>query len=560
MDIVPDKEEQSSNVIVSEGPEKKGQIHETAIQDDDIVSGHNGKSMYDAVEDDNLKRQLKNRHIAMISIGGVIGTGLFVGTATSYQNGGPLGLWLGYSIMGSIVFGVMVTLGEMIAHLPISGGHIMLARRFVSPEMSFTIGWLYWYNWTIVLPAELSAAAVLIGYWDTAVNNAVWITIFLVVVIGINLGGARAYGEAEFWFASIKVITIVGLIIMGIVLTAGGGPHEGAIGFRYWHNPGAFTQFEGISGHLGQFLGFWAVLIQAAFSYIGTEITAIAAGEAKNPKRNLPRAIKSVYIRIIVFYILGTFIIGLICDPTSPDLTLSAATGAKSPWVIAINQAGIGSLPSVVNAAFLTSACSAASSDLYTSSRALYGLALTGNAPRILTRTNRWGLPYLCIFVGFLFSLLSYMNAGASTAGTVFGWFVNMTSVCGLLTWQGIIFIYLRFRKGAKVQGIDRKARFPFLAPLQPWLSYYAFFMLWLILITNSWEVFLKGKWDTAQFITSYLPIVLYWIFFIGYKVIMRTKFIRYDEMDFETGSRAGIEEPEDPPKNVLEKIWRKIV
>ncbi|KAG6831277.1 hypothetical protein H0H92_011787 [Tricholoma furcatifolium] len=279
-----------------------------------------------------LVRQLKNRHIAMISIGGVIGTGLL----------------LGYVVMGTICYSVMISLGEMVAYLPISGGHIKLAERFVDPALSFAMGWNYWYNWTVILPAELSAAAVLIGYWSD-INPAVWITITMIITITINMFGAGVYGEAEFIFASIKVITIVGLIILGIVLDLGGGPNHDRIGFRYWKNPGAFAQFFGIPGAKGRFLAWWAVMTQAAFSFIGTEIVAIAAGEARNPRRNLPRAIKRVYIRIVLFYIGGTAVIGLLVPHTAEGLNLSGGTAASSPFVIAIQNAGIRTLPSMAS-------------------------------------------------------------------------------------------------------------------------------------------------------------------------------------------------------------------
>ncbi|KAJ8084955.1 hypothetical protein PM082_003732 [Marasmius tenuissimus] len=232
-----------------------------------------------------LARELKNRHVAMISIGGVIGTGLFLGTATSLRDGGPIGLLLGYIAVGSVCWSVMVSLGEMISYLPVPGGHIKLAERFVDPALSFAMGWNYWYSYTIGVSTELSAAAVLIDYWTGDDKlNALWISICLVVVIGINVLGAGAYGEAEFIFASIKVITIVGLIILGIVLDLGGGPSHDRIGFRYWKDPGPFAQFNGIEGTKGQFLGWWAVMSQAAFSFLGSEIVAIAAGEAKNPR------------------------------------------------------------------------------------------------------------------------------------------------------------------------------------------------------------------------------------------------------------------------------------
>ena len=198
---------------------------------------------------------------------------------------------------------------------------------------------------------------------------------------------SAAYGEAEFIFSSIKVITISGLIVLGIVLDLGGGPTHDRIGFRYWKNPGPFNQFDRIGGSKGQFLAWWAVMTQAAFSYVGTEVVAIAGGEVRNPRRNIPKAcvlrhfelaftnglrsIRRVYIRILLFYIGGVTTIGLLVPYTNPDLNLKENTAAKSPFVIAIKTVGIKGLPSVINAAFLTSACSAASSDIYSCSRAL---------------------------------------------------------------------------------------------------------------------------------------------------------------------------------------------
>ncbi|KAL8290295.1 hypothetical protein RQP46_003234 [Phenoliferia psychrophenolica] len=524
-----------------------------------------------------LQRQLKSRHIQMISIGGVIGTGLFLGTANALRHGGPAGLLLGYAVMGSITYAVMVSLGEMVAHLPIPGGHISLASRFVDPAFGFTLGWNYWYNWTIVLPAELNAAAVLIGYWNSTVNPSAWIAICLVVAVAINFGGTRAYGE--FWFAIIKVLTIVGLIILGIIIDAtprfstpdAAGNHH-ALGFKFWREPGPFVQYLGIQGTTGRFLGFWAVLIQAAFSYIGTEIVAIAAGEAKNPKKNLPKAIKRVYIRILLFYILGTFIIGLLVASDDTRLKLGSHTATSSPFVIAINNAGIKSLPGIINACLLTSAWSAASSDLYTSSRALYGLAVNGNAPRIFARVNSWGLPYMAVAVGTAFSLLSFMSAAGSggypTPGDVFGFFANMTSVCGLISWACICYTFIRFHQGAKAQGIDRRS-FAYRGPLQPFLAYYGLIFSCIVLFFNGWSVFVTkdgkyvqpgndGGFDHATFWTSYIPIILFPLTYLANRFYTRAPWVTHEEMDFYSGSRDTEEEenPEKGPQNIIQKIW----
>ncbi|KAJ6567180.1 amino acid permease [Mycena vulgaris] len=547
-----------------------------------------------------LVRQLKNRHIAMISIGGVIGTGLFLGTANALRHGGPIGLLLGYFAVGTITYSVMISLGEMVAYLPIPGGHIKLAERFVDPAFSFTMGWNYWYNWIIVLPAELSAASVLINFWNTSVNNAVWITIIMVVVIAINLCGAGVYGEAEFIFASIKVITITGLIILGIeALTMTGRVYSRLIsgftnsmyrlGFRFWKHPGPFVQYNGIPGIKGQFLGWWAVMTQAAFSYIGTEIVAIAAGEAKNPRRNLPKAIKRVYIRILLFYmgkhpyipvhsyltcyrtsvggviIIGSkhchyfrlsadfwaIIIGLLVPSNDDGLKLGSGTAAASPFVIAIKRSGIKSLPSIINACLLTSAWSAGSSDLYTSSRALYGLAAAGNAPRIFLKTLSNGLPIVSILFCSLFSCLAYMGV-TSGSGKVFGWFSNMTSI-GYS--RGICVTYIRFYKGMQAQGYDRK-HLPFASPLQPYACLF-----------SGWATFLKGGWVAADFVTNYLPFAMFPVmYFIAKLYYWRrgTPFAwkSYKELDFVTDI-AEIEADtydDPPPRNKFEAFWAWLV
>ncbi|KIJ21581.1 amino acid-polyamine-Organocation superfamily protein [Paxillus involutus ATCC 200175] len=507
-------------------------------------------------EPGKLHRQLKNRHIAMISIGGVIGTGLFVGTANSLAWGGPVGLLLGYIMMGTIVLSVMVSLGEMIAYLPVPGGHIKLAERFVDPAMSFAMGWNYWYNWTIVAPAELSAAAILLDYWHPNVNNAVFVMMCIIVVVTINMLGAGAYGETEFVFASIKVLTITGLIILGVIIDLGGGPDHDRIGFRYWINPGPFVQYKNIAGAKGRFLGWWAVLSNAAFSFIGTEIVAIAAGEAKNPRRNLPKAIRRVYIRILLFYILGTTVIGLLVPSNNQQLVIESGTAA-SPFVIAIQKAGIKSLPSIINACLLTSAWSAASSDLYTSSRALYGLAISGNAPRIFVKTSKSGLPYVAVIFCALFTLLAFM-AVSTGAGKVFQWFANMTSVAGLMTWFGIALTYIRFHKGLKAQGFDRKT-LPYYTRFQPFAAWYALIATFIICLFSGWSVFLKDEWDTPTFVTTYLPFVMYPILYVGARLYYRIPPVKPHEMDFVSDiAQIEADEVDDPPpKNKLEAFWR---
>ncbi|KAF3393423.1 Dicarboxylic amino acid permease [Talaromyces pinophilus] len=514
------------------------------------------------VADHALQRKLKPRHMQMITIGGVIGTGLFLGTGSNLENGGPAGLLISYCIMASLLFSVMVALGEMVSQFPIPGGQFALADRFVSRELGFAMGVLYWYNYIIVLPAEISAAAVLVSYWTPAgdvsstctvgiCNNALWVALMLLIVWAVNAAGTRFFGEMEFWFCSIKVITIIGLIITGIIITAGGGPNHEPIGFRYWNETGGFVQYEGIGGAKGRFLGFFSVLIQAAFAFIGTEITAIASAETANPRKNVPRAIKGVWIRLVLFYVCSAFMVGLLVSPTDPSLDLSS-TAAKSPFVIAIKNAGIPALPSIINAAILTSAWSSGCADLFVSSRTLYGLAARGHAPKIFLKTRKDGLPWVSVIFCGAFSLLSFMAASKGQAGTVFGYFSNMTAICGMISWTCILWTSLRWHKGLKVHGIDRKA-LAYTAPLQPYLSYYGMFVCIMVMIFGGFGSFIH-TFNTSSFITTYFPIPFFAVLFFAYKFWNKSKMINYADMDFVTGSSMDI--PEEPTPQTL---WKKI-
>lgn len=366
--------------------------------------------------------------------------------------------------------------------------------------------------------------------------------------------------------------------ILGIVLDLGGGPDHDRIGFRYWRNPGPLVQFLGIAGSKGRFLGWWKVMTQAAFSFIGTEIVAIAAGEAKNPRRNIPKAIKRVYIRILLFYISGTFIIGLLVPSNDPNLS-RGGTAAGSPFVIAIRRAGIKGLPSVINAALLTSAWSAASSDLYTSSRALYGLAIAGNAPRVFAFTTKRGLPLAAIALGIAISFISFMSV-TTGSNRVFQWFVNMCSVAGLMTWFGICVTYIRFHKGLVNQGFDRST-LPFASKLNPYAAWWGAIACPFICFVrhpflvnfrsalihvkfqfSGFDVFIRGNWSTATFVTNYLPFILFPILYIGSRIWYRCTPVAPVDMDFITGIKeveaASYDEP--PPKNTVEKFWAWLV
>ena len=245
---------------------------------------------------------------------------------------------------------------------------------------------------------EISAASLVIQYWDGAknINVAAWISIVIVLVICLNIFAVSIYGEAEFVFASLKIVTIVGLLIMALCLDLGGGPNHTRLGFYYWQNPGAMKQYfvtDPARADTGRFLAFFSTLVNAAFSYSGVEVVAVAAGEAENPRKNIPKAVRRVFWRILFFYVLGSLAVGVLVPYNDPNLlgalAANAAGAAQSPWVIAIHNAGVPALDHIINFVILTSASSSANAFLYVGSRYLYALAQNGQAPRFLLKCSK---------------------------------------------------------------------------------------------------------------------------------------------------------------------------
>lgn len=509
----------------------------------------------------NLQRGLKSRHVQFLALSGAIGTGLFVGSGQVLSLAGPLSAFLAYAITGLNLFAVINSMGEMATWLPLPGAVPIYAARYVDPALGFVLGWNYWYQFAIGVPIEVSAAAVVIDFWPNAVPDVVWIVVLWIPMILINCFPVRIYGEAEFVFGAIKLTTICGLIILMLVITLGGAPTHDRIGFRYWVNPGPMGEYLK-TGSLGRFLAFWKVFIQATFSYGGSEMVVIAAGETQNPRRNVPKAVRRVFWRIAIFYVLSVFLVGLCVsrdDPRLLDAIDKDKPGvAASPFVIAIINGGIHSLPSIINAVLLSSAWSAGNAFFYASTRVLYATALDGKAPRFL-RYEKWGVPYGCVAITTALSCLVFLNVGSKSAD-VFFWISNLSAVSTLVVWTSISIVYIRFHQGMKHQGIPRSA-LPYRAPLQPYLAYFSAIFSSTVAFFNGFDAFFPGKFSAKTFVPPYIDIPIFFGLFLGYKLIMRTRAVRKDEMDFWSGKEEIDrlehlwEEPK--PRNFLGKSFR---
>ena len=503
-----------------------------------------------------LQRRLKSRHVQFLALSGAIGTGLFISTGQTLSLAGPLSTVLSYLITGFNLYAVINSMGEMATWLPLPGAVPVYAARFVDPALGFTLGWNYWYQFAIGVPIEISAAALIIDYWPNGVSSAVWITILFIIIVALNCTPVKIYGETEFILGAIKLTTIVGLIILMFIIMLGGGPNHDRIGFRYWKDPGVMLEYLE-TGSLGRFLAFWKVFTQATFSYGGSEMVVVAAGETENPRRNIPKAVRRVFWRIAIFYVLSIFLVSMCVSSKDPRLLNAikqdAPGVAASPFVIAIANSGIKVLPTIINAVVLTSALSAGNSFFYASTRVLYSTVLDGKAPRFL-RYEKWGVPYGCVAITTALSLLVYLNVSSSSAD-VFFWISNLSSVSTLIVWTSICITYLRFYRGLKRHGIPRSS-LPFKSPFQPYLASFAVIFSSTVAFFNGFDAFFPGRFSAKSFIPPYIDIPIFAALFLGYKTIKRTKFVRLDEMDFWSG-KAEIDRleslwEEPKPRNIL--------
>ncbi|KAJ4150268.1 hypothetical protein LMH87_011025 [Akanthomyces muscarius] len=507
-----------------------------------------------------LDRKLKSRHVQFLALSGAIGTGLFVGSGQVLSLAGPLSAFLSYAVTGFNLFCVVNCLGEMAAWLPVPGAVPVFAARYVDPALGFTLGWNYWYQFAIGVPIEVTVCAVILDYWPNAVPKAALITIFFATMVLVNCLPVRVYGEAEFVFGAVKLTTIVGLILLMFIITVGGSPSGDVIGFRYWKHPGPMNEYLE-DGALGRFLAFWKVFIQATFSYGGSEMVVVASGETENPRRNIPKAIRRVFWRILLFYVVSIFLVGL-CVSSKDEKLLNAidssAPGAKqSPFVIAISNAGIKTLPSIINGVILTSAWSAGNSFFYASTRVLYSAALDGKAPSIL-RFERFGVPYVCVAATTALSSLVYLNVNNQSA-EVFFWISNLSAVSTLIVWASVSYTYLRFYHGLRHHGVDRDT-LPYKSPMQPFLAYFAIVFCLVIAFFNGFDAFFPGKFSAKSFLPPYIDIPIFLSLFLGYKFVKRTKFVPLAEMDLWSG-KAEIDRLEGTwvvpkPRNFLERMW----
>ena len=416
----------------------------------------------------HLSRNLRSRHIQLIALGGTIGVGLFLGSAQAIHNAGP-GLLLSYLAGGIVIFFIMRALGELLTYRPVAGSFATYADEFCGPFAGFITGWSYWFNWVVSVMAETTAIGIYVRFWIPWMPQWLPPLIVLIVLYGANLVAVKVFGELEFWFALIKVVAIMALILAGLgVIFFHFGDFGSQASFSNLWTHGGFLPF----GTLGVLLTLQIVM----FAYSGVELIGVTAGEAENPAVVLPRATNGIIFRILLFYI-GALVVIMALVPwnqLSPD---------TSPFVFVFQKLGIPAAASIINAVVITAAASSCNSGIFSTGRMLYSLACRGQSPRVFASVNRQNVPAAAIHASAAVMLVGvFLNY--EVPAHVFTWVTSIVLIGTLLPWGMIMAAHLGYRRAVRE---GRAAASSFRMPGGPVVNYlviafllFVTAMLWL--------------------------------------------------------------------------------
>ncbi len=473
----------------------------------------------------DLKRTLKTRHLTMIALGGSIGTGLFLASGATISQAGPLGALLAYGAIGLMVYFLMTSLGELSAWEPTSGAFAVYGEKYVDEGFGFAIAMNYWYNWAIAVAVDLVAAQLVMQYWFPSISGWVWSGLFLGLIVALNYFSVATFGEAEFWFAAVKVTTIIIFIALGLLMITGilsGGPET------------VFTNWSVGEGPIADgLMAFMGVAMVVGYSFQGTELVGVAAGESEKPRENIPKSIRQIFWRILLFYLLSIFVIGLLLPYTDPRLLKNdLADIAVSPFTLIFERAGLLSAAALMNAVILTTVLSAGNSGMYAATRMLHTMALQGKVPRYFAATGTSGVPRRALWATTAFAALCFLTSVWGDQ-TVYLWLLNTTGMGGFILWAAIAVCHYRFRKGYLLAG-GCLEDLPYRAPFFPYGPLLAFVVCLVIAAGQNYAAFMGESWDWTGILATYIGLIVFVILWWGYRFIKGSRFVRYEDMRFE--------------------------
>ena len=446
-----------------------------------------------AHEQQDLVRGLKDRHVQLIAIGGAIGVGLFLGSATGISRAGP-GLVVAYAVGGIAIFFIMRALGELLMYRPVAGSFASYAEEFVGPWAGFTTGWSYWFMWVVTGMAEITAVAVYVHYWFPDIPQWIPALVALGVLYAANLIAVHVFGEIEFWFALIKVATIVAMLVIGLVVILFG---VGGLGET--------ASFSNLVNHGGFFptsmLGVVLVLQIVMFAYQGVELVGVTAGEAQDPERTLPHAINAVIWRILLFYIGALLVIMSL-------LPWTEFRPGVSPFVMVFERIGIPAAAGIINFVVITAAASSCNSGIFSTGRMLYTLAQFRQAPAAFGKVNARHVPANAITFSAALMLIG-VGLNYVVPEEVFVWVTSVALVGSLWTWGMIVYAHLKYREAVAAGRItSRGFRMPG-APIANWAV-----IGFLVLIA----IFLGIDPDTR--VALYVAPIWFALLALGYRLV----------------------------------------
>ncbi|EJD52884.1 hypothetical protein AURDEDRAFT_180498 [Auricularia subglabra TFB-10046 SS5] len=470
-----------------------------------------------------LRRELNARQVQMIAIAGTIGTGLFLGTGRSLATGGPASILICYALVGGIVYVTLLLLGEIATQYPVAGSFNAYATRFVDDSYGFALSWNYWFNDAVSVASDLTAAQLVIRFWT---DWYPWVAplLFFIFLLSINAFHVGAYGELEYWLSTLKVITILVFIIVGILVNAGVNSTHHYIGGENWRIDGA--------PFVGGFGGFATVFVTASFAYGGTESLGITAGETSNPSKNLPRVVKMVFFRILLFYILSILLIGLNVPWNYPNLSNKSIT--TSPFTIVFKEIGSNAAASVMNAVILSSVLSAGNHAMFAGTRVLYSLSLAKQAPAFLSHTTARGVPLWSLLATSSISLVCFGSSYIG-AGELWSWLQNIVGVSNQIAWFSIGLASWRFRRAWVKQGrpLD-ELKFQGARWTWGWGPPFVVFSVTALIIIQGWSSVIP-KFNAVSFVSFYIEIPIMILFYTIWKLVHRRPLVNLNTIDLHT-------------------------
>ncbi|MCY6412446.1 amino acid permease [Acinetobacter sp. VNH17] len=405
-----------------------------------------------------LKRAMSTRHLVMLSLGGAIGTGLFLGSGEVIAQTGPVGAIIAYILGGLIAYMVMLCLGELAVHMPVAGSFGAYAQKYIGPGTGYMISWVYWLTWTATLGTEFTAAALLMQEWFPHISMWIWTIIFAITIFALNLSSTRIFAESEFWLALVKVVTVVAFIILGLLAIFGLIPFHGAESAPLFHNLTAQGWFP-----QGMVPIFTTMLI-VNFAFSGTELIGVAAGETKDPAVNVPKAINAAIWRLLIFFV-GTIVVISALLPFQVA-GLGGEGVSNSPFVTVFNYIGIPYADDIIRFVIITALLSAANSGLYAASRMMWSLSAQRQLPQVFSRLSSSGTPVIALVVT-MFGAIPGLLSEHFAPETIFKNLLGIAAFTMVIVWMSICWSQFNFRRAWYKAGHSAKD-LKFAAPLYP--------------------------------------------------------------------------------------------